>query len=88
MERFVVWMIRVISEGESSSELPMFYYIIIEDIVFVGDAWVPNKGVPMSIEEFYWEVVGGVICGIVEGKVVSSVGFLGNPSDRSGDIRR
>ena len=47
-----------------------------------------NKGIPMSIEEFYWEVVGGVFHSIVEGEVISSVGFLGDPSDRSGDMRR
>ena len=49
---------------------------------------MPNKGISMSVKEFYWEVADGVICGIVEGKVVSSVGFLGDSSDRSGDMRR
>ena len=81
-------MIGIVSEGESGSELPVFYYIVIEDIVFVGDAWVPNKGVPMSLEELYWEVADGIVCGIVEGKVISYAGFLGNPSDRSCDVRR
>ena len=38
MEKFVVWMIRIVSEGESGSKLSMFYYIIVEDVVFVGDA--------------------------------------------------
>ena len=42
----------------------------------------------MSIEEFYWEVADSIICGIIESKVISSVGFLGNPSDRSCDVRR
>ena len=81
-------MIGIISEGESSSKLPMFYDIIIEDvIILVWDAWVSNKGVPMSLDEFYWEVAGSFFCSIVEGKVVSSVGFLGDPSDRSCDVR-
>ena len=47
-----------------------------------------NKGVPVSFNEFYWEVVGSAVCGIMKGKVISSVGFLGNPSDGSCDIRR
>ena len=47
-----------------------------------------NKGVSVSFNEFYWEVVGSVICGVVKGKVISSVGFLGNPSDGSCDMRR
>ena len=88
MERFIVWMIGIISEGESSFKLPVFYDIIVEDVVFVRDAWVPNKGVPMSLEEFYWDVGDGIICGVVEGEVISSVGFLGNPSDRSCDVGR
>ena len=87
MKGFVVWMIGIVSEGESGSEFPMFYDIVIEGIVFIWDAWVSNKGVPMSLDEFYWEVAGGVVCGIVKGKVVSSVGFLGDPSDRSCDMR-
>ena len=66
----------------------MFYCIVIEDIVFIRDAWVSNKGVPMSLKEFYWEVADSVVYGVVEGKVISSVGFLGNPSDRSCDVRR
>ena len=81
-------MVRIISEGESSSELPMFHDIIIEDIVFVRDAWVFNKGIPMSLKEFYWEVADSIVYSIVEGKVISPVGFLGNPSDRSCDVRR
>ena len=88
MKRFIVWMVGIVSEGESGSELPMFYYIVVEDVVFIRDAWVLNKGVPMSIEEFYWEVAGDVIWGIIEGKVISPVGFLGDPSDRSCDVRR
>ena len=88
MERFIVWVIGVVSEGESGSKLPMFYDIIIEDIVFVGDAWVFNKGVPMSLEEFYWEDVDSIVCGIVEGKVISPIGFLGDSSNRSCDVRR
>ena len=87
MEGFIVWVIGVISEGESSSELSVFYYIVVEDIVFVRDAWVSNKGVPMSLEEFYWDVVDSIVCGIVEGEVISSVGFLGDPSNRSCDVR-
>ena len=47
-----------------------------------------NKGVPVSFNEFYWKVVGSAICGIVKGEVVSSVGFLGDPSDGSCDMRR
>ena len=35
-----------------------------------------NKGVPMSLDEFYWEVVDSVVCSIVESKVISTVGFL------------
>ena len=81
-------MVGIISEGESGSKLPVFYDIVIEDIVFIRDAWVPNKGVPMSIEEFYWEVVESIICGIIEGEVISSIGFMGDPSDRSCDVRR
>ena len=42
----------------------------------------------MSLEEFYWEVVDSIVCGIVEGEVLSSVGFLGDLSDRSYDSRR
>ena len=44
--------------------------------------------VTMSLDEFYWEVLDSVICGIVEGKAISSVGFLGDPSDRFCDVRR
>ena len=80
-------MIGIISEGESGSELPVFYDIIVEDVVLIWDACVSNKGVPMSLDEFYWEVAGGSFYGIVEGEVVSSVGFLGDQSDRSCDVR-
>ena len=52
-------MIRIISEGESGSELPMFYNIIVKDIVLVWETGVSNKGVPVSLDEFYWEVAGG-----------------------------
>ena len=41
----------------------------------------------MSLDEFYWEVAGSFFCGIIEGEVISSVGFLGNPSDKSCDVR-
>ena len=47
-----------------------------------------DKGVPMSLDKFYWEVVDCVVCSIVEGEVISSIGFLGDPSDGSCDIRR
>ena len=47
-----------------------------------------NKGVPMSLDEFYQEVVDSVICGIVESKVISPVCFWGDPSDGSCDMRR
>ena len=47
-----------------------------------------DKGVPVSFNEFYWEVAGSAISGIVKGEVISSVSFLGNPSDRSCDMRR
>ena len=48
-------MIGIVSEGKSSSKLPMFYDIIIEDIVLAWDAGVSNKGVLISLDEFYWE---------------------------------
>ena len=47
-----------------------------------------DKGVPVSFNEFYWEVVGSAVCSIVKGEVISSVGFLGDPSDGSCDVRR
>ena len=47
-----------------------------------------NKGVPMSLDEFHWEVVDSVVCGIVESKVISFVGFLGDPSDGFCNMRR
>ena len=47
-----------------------------------------DKGVPVSFNEFYWKVVGSAVSGIVKGKVISSVGFLGDPHDGSCDIRR
>ena len=47
-----------------------------------------DKGVSVSFNEFYWKVVGSAVCSVVKGKVVSFVGFLGNPSDGSCDIRR
>ena len=47
-----------------------------------------DKGVPVSFNEFYWEVMGSAICSIVEGEVISSVCFLGDPSDKSCDMRR
>ena len=61
--------------GESGSKLLMFFYIIIE-------------GVLMSLEEFYWEVevADSIVCGIVKGEVISSFGFLGDPSDRFCDV--
>ena len=42
----------------------------------------------MSLENFYWEVADDVICGIVEGEVISFVSFLSNPSDRFCDVER
>ena len=47
-----------------------------------------DKGVPVSFNEFYWEVVGIAVWSVVKGEVVSSVGFLGDPSDGSCDMRR
>ena len=47
-----------------------------------------NKDVPVSFNEFYWKVVGSAISGFVKSEVISSVGFLGNPSDRSCDMSR
>ena len=47
-----------------------------------------NKGVPMSLDKFYWEVMDCVVCSVVESEVISSVGFLGDPSDGSCDMRR
>ena len=47
-----------------------------------------NKGVPVSFNEFYWKVVDSAICGIMKGEVISSIGFLGDPSDGSCDMRR
>ena len=47
-----------------------------------------NKGIPVSLDKFYWEVVGSAICSIVKSEVISSVGFLGDPSDRFYDMRR
>ena len=80
-------MIGIVSKGESGSKLPVFYYIIIKDIVSVR-VWVLDKGVPMSLEEFNWEIMEGIVCSIVEGEVVSFVSFLGNPSDRSCNMGR
>ena len=47
-----------------------------------------NKGVPVSFNELYWEVVGSAISSIVKGEVISSVVFLGDPSGGSCDMRR
>ena len=47
-----------------------------------------NKGVPVSFNELYWEVVGSVISSVVESEVIPSVGFLGDPSDGFCDMRR
>ena len=87
MERLIVRVIRIVSEGESGSKLPMLYDIVVEDVVFVWEAWVSNEGVPMSLNEFYWEVLNSVICSVMKGEVISSVGFLSDPNDRSCDMR-
>ena len=47
-----------------------------------------NKGVPVSFNELYWEVVGSAVSSVVKSKVISSVGFLGDPSDGSCGMRR
>ena len=41
-------MVGIVFEGESGSELPVFYNIVVEDIVFIRDAWVFNKGIPKN----------------------------------------
>ena len=46
-----------------------------------------NKGVPMSLDKFYWEVMDSVVCSIVKSKIISSIGFLGDLSDRSSDMK-